>query len=57
MQLYNQNPLEIFFFIFTIYQNYTLALKKQKQLTKYLIQQIRSAKDMKIPLNWSWTTA
>ena len=26
VQLYKQNPLEIFF-IFTIYQNYTLALK------------------------------
>ena len=38
IQLYKQNPLDNFFFIFTIYQNYTLDLKLGRELFhQYLI--------------------
>ena len=32
-KLYKQNPLEIFFFFFTMYQNYTMALTHWRKMS------------------------
>ena len=45
---YEQNPLEKFF-IFTIYQNYTLALRFRLTFVKYLLQA-----QMKSNCNQTW---